>query len=314
MPDVQEVFRMATQKVRPEPGALERQFQGQRRRARNRKIGGFVVAGVIVAAGIVFGVTQLSGNDNKPAPQPTHSAQLPTPAFPIDHVASMWVDEQSGSLLLINADGTYAIDDGGNIDTAPADQGTVEVIGDTLRFSSSDSSNECQAGQGWDFSPLGLTEDTGNVVSMDAVTSAATCSAVPTGGVTWTNIAYWTPRHEDLSLPGIGTPVTAEDETGLFVSDGEGFLVIQAGDGTFRTYEPGNYDSGPYETGTWEVLSGGRLRWTYDKANEDLGCSAGQTIVTRDEVVEPGVILQNLVGGTCDLGSGHTVMVLLSPK
>lgn len=59
---------------------------------------------------------------------------------------------------------------------------------------------------------------------------------------------------------------------------------------------------------------GGRLQWTYERPSTDLGCTSGQTIVTRDEVVEPGVIFQNFVGGTCDLGAGHTVMVLLSPK
>jgi len=226
----------------------------------------------------------------------------------------MWVDEASGTLLLINADGTYAIDDAGNIDTTPADQGIVAVAGDTLRFSSSDASTECRAGQGWDFAPLRLTEETGVIMSMDSTTSAGTCSAAPAGAATWTNVAYWAPRHGDLFLPGSGDPVTAADETGVFVSDGEGFLVIQAADRTFRTYAAGVYDSGPYETGTWEVLSGGRLQWTYERPSTDLGCTSGQTIVTRDEVVEPGVIFQNFVGGTCDLGAGHTVMVLLSPK
>jgi len=33
MPEVQEVFRMATQKIRPEPGALDRQHENQRRLA-----------------------------------------------------------------------------------------------------------------------------------------------------------------------------------------------------------------------------------------------------------------------------------------
>ena len=34
MPDVQEVFRMATQKIRPDPGFVDRQFDHQRRTAR----------------------------------------------------------------------------------------------------------------------------------------------------------------------------------------------------------------------------------------------------------------------------------------
>ena len=38
MPDVQEVFRMATQKVRQDPGALDRQVKKQRKAARNRRM------------------------------------------------------------------------------------------------------------------------------------------------------------------------------------------------------------------------------------------------------------------------------------
>jgi hypothetical protein len=40
MPDVREVFEMATQKVRPDPGAMERQQRNQRRSAIRRKVGG----------------------------------------------------------------------------------------------------------------------------------------------------------------------------------------------------------------------------------------------------------------------------------
>jgi Tol biopolymer transport system component len=56
MPDVQEVFRMATQKVKPDPGALERQFRGQRRRTTRRKLGAFAVSAAVIAAGVVFAV------------------------------------------------------------------------------------------------------------------------------------------------------------------------------------------------------------------------------------------------------------------
>jgi Tol biopolymer transport system component len=50
MPDLQEVFRMSTQKVRQDPGAMERQLLKQRKAARNRKLGAFAVVGCIVAA------------------------------------------------------------------------------------------------------------------------------------------------------------------------------------------------------------------------------------------------------------------------
>jgi hypothetical protein len=52
MPDVEEVFGMSTQKVKPDPGALERQFGQQRRRTIRRKAGvyGLVAAFVVIAA------------------------------------------------------------------------------------------------------------------------------------------------------------------------------------------------------------------------------------------------------------------------
>ena len=52
MPDVQEVFRMATQKVRQDPGALDRQVTKQRKAARNRRVSAFAMVLVLVAAAV----------------------------------------------------------------------------------------------------------------------------------------------------------------------------------------------------------------------------------------------------------------------
>ena len=56
MPDVQEVFRMATQKVRPDPGALERQQIQQRRSTTRRKVGAYAVAAALIGAIAVIAV------------------------------------------------------------------------------------------------------------------------------------------------------------------------------------------------------------------------------------------------------------------
>jgi hypothetical protein len=53
MPEVQEVFRMSTQKVRPDPGALERQHTRQRRSSIEKKVGAFAVAAAIGLAALV---------------------------------------------------------------------------------------------------------------------------------------------------------------------------------------------------------------------------------------------------------------------
>jgi Tol biopolymer transport system component len=59
MPEVEEVFRMATQKVRPDPGALERQNRGQRRRNNRRKAGVYVLVACLTLAVVLIAVGAL---------------------------------------------------------------------------------------------------------------------------------------------------------------------------------------------------------------------------------------------------------------
>lgn len=68
MPEVQEVFRMATQKVRPDPGFVDRQHDRRRRRDRNRKIGALAVVAAIgaVAVGLSLVSTRTNLGDAPP--------------------------------------------------------------------------------------------------------------------------------------------------------------------------------------------------------------------------------------------------------
>ena len=82
MPEMQEVFRMATQKVRPDPGFVDRQHENQRRQSRRRKAGALVLVAVLVIAGVVVGISTLrSGDEGKvipgSAPTPTATPVLP---------------------------------------------------------------------------------------------------------------------------------------------------------------------------------------------------------------------------------------------
>ena len=63
MPDVQEVFRMATQKVRPEPGFVDRQYDHRRNQERKRRIGAFAVATAIGVAAIAVFLGTRGGQD-----------------------------------------------------------------------------------------------------------------------------------------------------------------------------------------------------------------------------------------------------------
>jgi Tol biopolymer transport system component len=68
MPDVQEVFRMATQKVRPEPGFVDRQHDNQRRQLRKRKAGAMALVAAIAVVSVVWIVeTRASQDTTTPA-------------------------------------------------------------------------------------------------------------------------------------------------------------------------------------------------------------------------------------------------------
>jgi hypothetical protein len=70
MPDLQEVFRMSTQKVKPDPGALERQHRFQRRTTIRRKLAAFAVAAAIGVAAVVLVLANRPGeNATTPADQ-----------------------------------------------------------------------------------------------------------------------------------------------------------------------------------------------------------------------------------------------------
>lgn len=83
MPEMQEVFRMATQKVRPDPGFVDRQHENQRRQSRRRKTGALALVAVLVVVGVVVGISTLrSGDEGIPGSAPTPTATLPEFSVP----------------------------------------------------------------------------------------------------------------------------------------------------------------------------------------------------------------------------------------
>jgi Tol biopolymer transport system component len=79
MPEVQEVFRMATQKVRPDPGALDRQHRGQRRRVARKRAAVYALVAVLVVAGVVVGISTLGSDDVRPGASGSNPTLAPEP-------------------------------------------------------------------------------------------------------------------------------------------------------------------------------------------------------------------------------------------
>ena len=89
MPEPQEVFRMATQKVRPDPGFVDRQYDHRRKQERKRKMGAFAVVAAIGAVAAVLVVRSLPGDRQS---EPAVSA--PSGAVPgVPHVDSVIAPE-----------------------------------------------------------------------------------------------------------------------------------------------------------------------------------------------------------------------------
>jgi hypothetical protein len=74
MPEVQEVFHMATQKVRPDPDSLEQQHRDQRRHASRQKAAVLLLVGALALGGAAFGISALgSDGTGQPLGPPTAS-------------------------------------------------------------------------------------------------------------------------------------------------------------------------------------------------------------------------------------------------
>lgn len=79
MPDVQEVFRMATQKVRPDPEALERQHRGQRRRVTQKRVAVYALVAALAIVGVVVGISALGSDNARPASSGSNPTLPPQP-------------------------------------------------------------------------------------------------------------------------------------------------------------------------------------------------------------------------------------------
>ncbi len=96
MPDVHEVFRVATEKINQDPGAIERQIRRQRRAVRNRRLSAFATVALIVLVTVAAYAFLGSIKRGEPAHGPT-----PPPIRP--PAASSMVDLRTGQITPLPA-------------------------------------------------------------------------------------------------------------------------------------------------------------------------------------------------------------------
>ena len=98
MPEIQEVFRMATQKVRPDPQALDRQHRGQRRRVAQKRVAVYALVAVLLVAGALVAISTLGSDDV----QPGGSGSNPPPPQAAEQTLSI-VDVGTGTATAFTA-------------------------------------------------------------------------------------------------------------------------------------------------------------------------------------------------------------------
>jgi WD40-like Beta Propeller Repeat len=187
MPDVREVFEMATQKVRPDPGAMERQHRNQRRSAVRRKVGGYGLAAAIVIAGIVIGIVALSNRHEGSIPGQDNTQ---TPATNTTGVTV----KGAPRLVVVSLDGTVR-QDLGVVTNMPVDGGgmTLSRDGTTIAYS---------AGTGID--TIGIDGTGSRTLSLPADTTTY-------GG------GAWSPDGTRIAFSG-----TRNGNTDIYVMDADG--------------------------------------------------------------------------------------------
>jgi hypothetical protein len=132
MPEVQEVFQMATQKVRPDPDALERQHRDQRRHVTKQKVAVFTLIAALVVAGGVFAINTL-GSGVKTSIPGTTVTPTTTPIQPL-HAGAL----EPGTYVISTLDADFDTSHRITIDVPDGYEGTdvgVSKLGRTGQMS-----------------------------------------------------------------------------------------------------------------------------------------------------------------------------------
>jgi hypothetical protein len=288
MPDLQEVFRSATQEVKPDPGALERQHRGQRRRVVRRKASVYVLVAALIAVGAVIGsnLIHLRGQSTRPATMPDASpggsdrvAATPEELAPtVDRLAGIWL--LGGDLLLrFGPDGTFAfIPDGevGGFGTYEVEDRTISFLYTGGRF--------CGGSFEWE---AGLPADG----RLRAVNIRSTSNCYPEHQVgletNWTRVSPTSRAaaqlFADVSPEELGRLSPRDWSTlalGIWLEPGSGTLVRFRTDGSYALDDGGDLLTDPDDVGTFMVDRNGSIEFTSGRDSRE--CSKRDVVVWED--------------------------------
>lgn len=325
MPEPEEVFRMSTQKVRPEPGALERQFGKQRRRSTRQRVAVYALV-VGLVAGTAIGIASLGREEGRPAnPAPLPTSDSAGLGLTAESLEGIWFEDQgTGSwpepiLARFGADGTFAL--GGVFGTDSWLLGTYDVQGDSIRFSSEGGACGSRDVWTWDVQSL----DEGRFESLFRGTEGdssglgllGTC-AIPVGDpYNFTRISPTSPAAADITPGSFGivgganritNETTEGDLRGFWLVAGTGHLLRL--DGSFyRLDDAGELGTDPDDAGTVEI---GRRTLRFISGGDTRGCAEGDVMVWKRVRLEEGRLLGVVTADSCgrDIGEEITLLFL----
>lgn len=324
MPDVQEVFRMATQKVRPDPGAMERQSQTQRRQVVRQRAGGYALLAVLVVAGLAIGITALRPDEQRPASQPGEG-EAPAGAavgapLTVEALQGIWFEDRGTGrfpepvLARFGPDGSFS--QGGVTDQDAWLSGQYELDGHTIRFTVT--GGDCAA-NGAVFTWVGgiVTEgrlETEHRGTVDGGNSVGNCG-IPIGEpYNFTRVSPTSPAAADIQ-PGYYTgppgPITEETDSidlqGFWLVEGTGHLLQIEWTGSYRFDDAGQLAEAPRDAGSLEI---GRRTLTFTSGGAATGCAEGDVLVLGNARVREGGIEGVVSEDSCGRGIDGPVRLL----
>lgn len=313
---------MATQKVRPDPGALERQSRNQRRRSTRQRAGGYALLAILVIAAAVVGVTTLTQRETRPADRgveenaPTTRAEGSAPT--VEELQGIWYEDRGEGeypepmMFWFAPDGTFTW--GGVLDTDSWTTANYEIAGHRITFT--DVGGSCGGGFtfSWDVGIVaeGRIEAVHQGSSHDDPTVMGGCYLPVGERYGLTRVSPTSPAAEDLS-PGyyVGGAITADvapiDLEGMWLVEGTGHLLRIDFGGGYRLDDDGELASTPRDTGTIEA---GRGSLTFTSSAGANGCSEGDVMVWEKLRVRGGALHGEVAQDTCDRGIGPQITVL----
>jgi hypothetical protein len=271
----------------------------------------------LLAAGIVLvfvacaGAGGVGGSDSEPTSPPEES-----PPTAID-LNGIWLQVEDpdalGMMMRFDPDSSFASDDRGELFSTPAAQGTFEVDGDAIAFTTDERSDLCADGERWGWRAT-LPQD--GLLRIEHTEGGTGDCHVPTG-TEWTMIRLYRPSATVHAItPPVSTggrPPDAGELTGIWLQvDPAGLMIRFTVDGGFAMDNGGDF-SNPSVAGTYS-RDGDVIRFPHVAGH----ACPGDTFAWRLSLPEEGLLAVEHVeeaSGNCRISNGtRWTFIRISPS